>query len=150
MRHKVQFKDGKITFYQPKRFQQEVESREGQDGFLDLSEYSPSASTDQFGFYFATLRWYIDNSEYYGGNEVDDLDKYLTHKYLTIKRVVYFDGVAEEVVFTESKTTIGKKRMAEFITKVLAELAQESGLTSPSGEEIMLGKYKSVKSKLTL
>jgi hypothetical protein len=150
MRHKVQFKDGKITFYQPKRFQQDVESREGQDGFLDLSEYSPAASTDQYGFYFATLQWYIDNSEYYGGNEKDDLDWYLCEKYLTLKRVVYFDGVAEEVTSVEKETAIGKKRMAEFTTKVLAELAEESGLVSPSGEEIMIGKYKSVKSKLTL
>lgn len=150
MRHKVQFKDGKITFYQPKRFQQDVELREGKDGFLDLSEYSPEASSDQFGFYFATLRWYIDNSEYYGGNDLDTLDKHFTQKHLSIKRVVYFDGVAEELSFVESKTSIGKKKMAEFITKVLAELAEESGLTSPSNEEMILGKYKSTTKDLKL
>jgi len=144
MRHKVQFKDGKVTFYNPKRFHEEVASREGKDGFLDLSDYDPAASRDQFGFYFATLNWYIDNSEFYAGNEVADLDHYFCKKYLTTQRVVYFNGDPKETPYVQSKTSIGKKKMAEFITKVLAELAENTGLTSPTSEEAITGKYRSV------
>lgn len=144
MRHKVQFKNGKISFYGLKRFQEEVNSREGTDGFLDLSDYDPAASKDQFGFYFATLNWYVDNSEYYAGNEVVDLDHYFCKKYLSIQRVVYFNGEPSETTYVQSKTSLGKKKMADFITKVMAELAQESGLTSPSSEEAITGKYRSI------
>lgn len=144
MRHKIQIINNKVSFFEPNRYLKDLSSRNGTTAFLDIVDYDPQASSDQHGFYHATLNWYIQNSEYYGGNEHDALDHYFTEKYLSFKRVVYFDGVGVEKIVTPSKAGIGKKKMAEFITKVLAELTQESGLVSPTRDEIIAGKYKSI------
>jgi len=141
MKHKVQIRKGVIYPLRPQRFNEEIQFFEGKSAILIIEDENPEASKDSFGYYFFNLQWYIDNTEFYAGNESKDLDKYFCRKYLSYKRMIILDGSPHEEVFIDSKSTIGKKAFGEFLTKVIQEMAENTGVVPPSREETNTGKF---------
>lgn len=143
MKQKVQIKNGVIIPYRPQKFNDELSYLEG-DCIITIEKFSPEVSKDQYGYYFSILAWAAKETECYAGNEPKTLDKYFCNEYLSKTSIIYKDGKPKEITVAESKTSLTKKSFAEFLTKVIAEITQETGCEPPPAEIAIQNKYKTV------
>jgi hypothetical protein len=138
-------KNGIIIHNKPLSYSIAIKRLEGQEVEYTLAPRFVQATSDQHGYYRASIRWLIDNIESFGGWEQEALHNFFARKFLShrfMEKIIWPDGKEElaEFVHVAKTSTIGKKRMAEYITNVWAYLA-ERGIYVPESESVDPGKY---------
>lgn len=134
-------KNYKLQFYNPQRYYANLRELNGREFENIIQEKKEDITLDQYGYYFGGILPTALQSNIFGGWTKDELDAYLSKKYLSkivIKKI--WNEIIEFRV-TPSKTKISKKIFSEFIEKVLIHMEIE-GIHVLSPQEYYLEKNK--------
>lgn len=113
-------------------------------GEIMLQPSQEPVTEDQHAYYRAFVRHTLVGCEMFGGWDERRIHKFFQGRFLSYTKVELINGKEYVVPHSESTANIGKKRMAEFITQVIAWCAQE-GITIGSPDDYFAGKYKTIK-----
>lgn len=139
-------KNGTRYYYKPQLHQQRMASLEGKEFSEILEERFVDTTPDQMGYYRAgIIRHACMESEDFGGWTENEIDEHFKDLFLafTKSKIVKYRGKETTISVTvrESTGSSGKKRMSEFIEKVLGYLANMHNIYPLSPEDYFNGKY---------
>lgn len=144
VKHKFTVKGGKRNYLKPTQQAAAMAAMEGKGVFYEVyePEFEPT-TTDQHGYYRGgIIRTVCMQTELFGGWKEDDIHEYFASEFLSNKRMKRLNNWDIEITKVESTANLGKRKMAEFITKVIDWLAQ-TGIEVPPPEDFILKKYSS-------
>lgn len=132
-------KGGALHFYKPAMFQEFVSHLENKEFEVTLQERFYETTHDQHGYYRAgIIKHTCMQTEIFGGWLESEIHGFFTGLFLSYTKMM----AGKEVKFIESTGTLGKKKMTEYIEKVINWLSQhEIYVLTP--EEYYAGKYAS-------
>jgi hypothetical protein len=137
-------RNGQITFYNPDLRINVLAELEGKEVEEIIKEKPKKSSTDQYGYYFGGVIGECKKVEKFGGWEEKEIDEFFCDKFLSYPKMIKVSDTSyKEVIRTQSKATLSKKELAEFIDKVISWCATE-GIYIRTPEEYYLGKYKTI------
>lgn len=139
-------KNGLRQYYKQPMHQQLLASLEGKEFEETLQERFVDTTPDQMGYFRAgIIRHACMESEDFGGWSEQEIANHFAEKFLTFTKAkqILFKGkqTGIEIKVTESTANLGKKRMSEFIEKVLNYLAEEHEVFPLSPDDYMANKY---------
>lgn len=138
--------NGKRTYFRPQLHQKALEKLEGKQFEEVIKQRFEDESPNQHAYYRGgIIKATCMETELFGGWSEVDIHDYFAKKFLTNIRpkVLKFPDGTEttiEVAHTESTGDLGKKRMSEFIDRVLIDLA-ENNIFPLTPEDYYYGKY---------
>ena len=143
VKHFGKIVDGIKKYYRPTLYQEQLKALEGKEFVEIIQEKHQHITDDQRGYYRATNRWLIDNTEAFGGWEEDELHQEFCNLFASYKKWIGGEVTGVEKTFVESTSNMGKKRMAKFIDDRNKWLSMQYSIEVPSPEEYYTGKYSS-------
>lgn len=144
MKFLAKVENGSLKFTLRTAYENFKNSLEGKFVWIEMYLWEEGATFDQHGYYRATNRWLIDNTEDFAGWMEEEVHAYALQKHATFKRMIQKGKKMVEVSIVEHTRDMSKSRMARFITEFHAELGL-AGIPVPSSEDAMLQKYRSRK-----
>jgi len=143
IRHYGKAKGGQMRFTENNRikFERALQALEGKDFELSIKECSEPTTEDQHAYYRSFVRNTLVGCEIFGGWNEKRIHEFFQSQFLGYTRMEIVTGKEYVVRKAESTANIGKRRMAEFIEKVIAWCAVE-GITIGSPDDYFAGKYK--------
>lgn len=140
---KAQGRQMRFTSYNRQKFEAALDEieRKGGDFELEIRPCSEPVTEDQHAYYRSFVRNTLVGCEIFGGWEEDRIHRFFASQFLGYTYVEVVNGRETAVRAVESTANIGKKRMAEFIEKVIAWCAHE-GIRIGSPEDYHSGKFK--------
>lgn len=139
-KHYGKAQGGQLKYNNDNFFRACLNMLEGKEVEFLIRERIDPVTEDQMGYYRAGVIREASNSEQFGGWSEEDIHQYYQHKYLTTTVHRIKNGVTIEYPLIESTASLGKKRMAEYITRVIADLMQ-IGVEVKGPEHYFTGKY---------
>lgn len=139
-------KNGSRQYYKNPMHQQLLASLEGKEFEETLRERFVDTTPDQMGYYRAgIIRHACMESEDFGGWSEKEISEWFGSMFLIFakNKVIKHKGQEQPTILVvkESTANIGKKRMSEFIEKVLHYLAEQHDIYPLSPEDYFNGKY---------
>lgn len=140
-------KDGKFNCFRPQTEQQWLLANEGKELVRIYREVVESTTTDQHGYLRGgIIRSCCMNSDRFAGWQEEEIYDYFVDKYFYVPVVKTMNGVSVEFKRKLSMATCGKRRAAEFISRIIQDLAEdkENPIVVPDASEFVLNKYSSI------
>lgn len=136
-------KNGIRCYYRPELHKQVLIPLEGKEFEEIIQERFIEPSQDQHAYYRGgIIAGTCMETELFQGWTAHDIHDLFGSLFLSYTKVATISGKDIEIVKTESTANLTKKKMAEFITNVIAWLA-EHNIYPLAPEEYVLAKYKS-------
>lgn len=131
---------GTLIFKNAELFDKDVAQYAGKEVVITVEEKNGKPSDDQYGYYHAGILATALKTELFGGWTKDDLDEFLSNKFLGDRKIRTINGVQVEIKHTPSKATISKRRMSLFIENVLSFMS-EHGIKIPEPQYVSTKRY---------
>jgi hypothetical protein len=144
LKHRGVCRNGEIRYYDSAGYRKNLLELEGKEVETITKEVSKKSSYDQFGFYFGGIIQTCLTTEKFGGWDEKEIDEFFCDKFLSYTVMIRVsESKYKEVIRTQSKASLNKKELSEFITKVIDFCAME-GIVIKSPDEYFLGKYRTI------
>lgn len=148
LKHRFVIKHGGRYYLQPMKLHQRLMELEGKSGYDIIEEDFDPTTKDQFAYYYGgIIKAVCMQTEMFAGNEETEIDDHFRDLFLTYRKMISINGKHREVVKQDHLSSLGKKKMAEYITKVIAWLGNE-GIECPEPNEFIIKKYTTKERKL--
>lgn len=142
LKHRWVIKNGVRHYMKPVLLQQRLLQLEGKSGYDVIEEAFDPNTRDQYGYYFGgIIRATCMQTEQFSAMEEDEIDAFFRDKFLTYQKAVTFKGQPVIVTRRIDIKELGKRKMAEYITKVIAYLATEENIIVPEPSDFILKRY---------
>lgn len=147
IRHRGKVKDGKLIYYIPELYANNIRALESKEFELVIKEKSKRASTDQFAYYRGGILGTCYETEMFSHfNGRDEIhENYFAPLFLSYKVMVELPTKKYELTKVRSLADLNMKEFSEFITRVIAHCESELGITIASSEDYYITKYKTIK-----
>lgn len=141
--------NGIVQYYKPQARETWLKSMEGKEVQEELDEREYEQTNDQRGYYRATNRWLIYNTESFGGYTEDEVHEVaLSMCSRHVKTAIISGKVVEITVITKTRD-MSKKEFSIFLNNWIRWLQLSENIYVPTSEEAIISKYKTVKHPLT-
>jgi hypothetical protein len=140
-------KDGKFVSFRPQTEQKWLDANEGKELVRIYRPVVEQTTTDQHGYLRGVIiRMCCMNSDRFAGWDEEEIYNYFVDTYFYIPVIKTMNGKSIEFKKKLSMATAGKRRSAEFITRIIQDLAEdkECPIVVPEPGETILNKYSSI------
>lgn len=143
IRHYGRVKNGHKEYYNVDLYRSQLQALEGREFIEEIKERHIKPSNDQHGYYRGGILITCHKSEMFSHfDRKDDIhDDYFAPKFLGYVKIVTVGGKTQEQFKIRSLADLDKEEMTEFISRVLADAA-ENGIGVPGPEEYYTKYYQ--------
>ncbi len=141
--------NGIVQYYKPQARIQWLISMEGKEIQEELDEREYDQTNDQRGYYRATNRWLIYNTEAFGGYTEEDIHDLALSMFSRHVRTLIVSNKTIEITVITKTSDMNRKTFSRFLNEWIQWLAISESIYVPTPEEAILDKYKTVKHPLT-
>ena len=142
-KHYFRLVNGKFIWKDKQMFEFIKRSLEGKEGFAIIKEIEHDVTPNQYAYYFGgIIRKECMVSETFGGCKEGEIHNYLLKEIEgTVKQVKMKDGSVRHIEIVPDFSLFGKRKMAEYIEKVIALLQTEYGIYPKPAEHYKYNRF---------
>lgn len=136
-----------VRFYEKPSLLNELSKFEGKRLCETIEIADSSKTQDQIGYYRATNRWLIENTEAFAGYDEEDIHNLFLDMFSKTYKSVNINGLYHEIAVIIPTRDMNKKQMSDFLLRREAWLATELQISIPKYEDVILRRYRTVNKK---